>query len=132
MKWDTFQVYFSNSARFIGHCTHDSFLARERSSARTTNFLVWGSASCEVFVLSPVSYNYQGRSFNNFGSVRGRPAKFLYLRPFGFSKAEVTIGHESSRLPFRNILYCRSCPAKWQFLFKLGGHSPPCPRKFRP
>ena len=39
MKWDIFQEYFSNSARFIGRCAHGSVLARGRSSARTTYFL---------------------------------------------------------------------------------------------
>ena len=33
MKSDVFQVYFSSSARFIGHCAEGSLLARGRSSA---------------------------------------------------------------------------------------------------
>ena len=41
MKWATFQVYFSNSARVIGYCAHSSLLVRGRSSARTTYFPVW-------------------------------------------------------------------------------------------
>ena len=40
MKWDTFQVQFSNSARVIGLCAHGSLLARGRSSACTTYFSV--------------------------------------------------------------------------------------------
>ena len=41
MKWRIFQAYFSNSARLIGRCAHGSFLARGRSSVRTTYFPVW-------------------------------------------------------------------------------------------
>ena len=41
MTWHIFQVYFLNSARFIGRCAHGILLARGRSSACTTYFPVW-------------------------------------------------------------------------------------------
>ena len=41
MKWNIFQIHFSNSTRLIRRCAHGSLLARGRSSARTTYFPVW-------------------------------------------------------------------------------------------
>ena len=37
-------AYFSNSARLIDCCAHDTVLARGRSSVRTTDFPVWAMA----------------------------------------------------------------------------------------
>ena len=41
ITWHIFQVYFSNSACFIGCCMHGSLLVHGRSSACTTYFPVW-------------------------------------------------------------------------------------------
>ena len=41
VKWFVFQVRLS--ARLIGRCAHGSWLARGRSSARTTYFPVWST-----------------------------------------------------------------------------------------
>ena len=45
---------------------------------------------------------------------------------------ECTLIHGSSRMPCKNTLHCRFCPAKWQILKVRGGCSSRYPFTFRP